>query len=257
MRVILVDQNPDDRLVPVVEAVAGRVDVLHLRAPQLGASHACNVGFGASTADVVGRPDDDCSYMEDTIERVVGALEAQPGWSAVCGITCDDSSRPTQLRWDRAGGVVTRRNVFRRAIGSTLFVRRGALEAIGEWDETYGPRPQGDGTIRGGSEDGEYILRIIGSGLVLGYDPAIRIGHADFRPGLRDGESMRKAYVYGLDHSRLLRHCGYPRSYAGWRAIQLFAAAAVFLTRGEPGRARFYAAMGRGRLRGIVARGRD
>src|SRR5262249_17122072 len=79
-------------------------------------------------------------------------------WDALCGITCDESGRPTQLRWDKTGGIVTRDNIWRRAIGSTLFLRRSLVESLGEWDESFGPRPHEDGTIRGGSEDGEYLL---------------------------------------------------------------------------------------------------
>jgi hypothetical protein len=66
---------------------------------------------------------------------------------------------------------------------------------------------------------------------------------------------MRKAYFYGVDHTRLLRQYGFPRRYAASRAAQLFAASAFFLVKSEPGAARFYAAMARGRLRGLFLRG--
>jgi glycosyltransferase involved in cell wall biosynthesis len=253
-RVILVDQNADDRLAPIVDSCRDDVDVLHLRS-EPGVSRACNVGFAECTAEIIGRADDDCWYAPGTLARVAEAFAEHTDWDALCGITCDESGRPTQLRWDKTGGIVTRDNVWRRAIGSTLFLRRTLVESLGEWDESFGPRPQEDGTIRGGSEDGEYILRILERGFTLGYDPSIRIFHAEFTPSVHDQPSMRKAYYYGLDHSRLLRHCGYPRWYPAWRSAQLTAGAAYFLARGEPGRARFYGAMARGRLVGMVRRG--
>lgn len=254
-RVVLVDQNPDERLRPVVEAFHDRVAVLHHRS-EPGVSRACNVGFRECTAPLIGRADDDCWYPPDTLGQVVDAFEANHDWEALCGITCDESGRPTQLRWDSTGGIVTRSNVFRRAIGSTLFLRRSVANSVGEWDESYGPRPYPDGTIRGGSEDGEYILRILDRGFTLGYDPSIRIFHAEFTPAVRDRKSMRKAYYYGLDHSRLLRQYGFPPRYVLWRAAQLFAAFAFFLVRGQAGRARFYLAMARGRLAGMFLRSR-
>jgi hypothetical protein len=79
--------------------------------------------------------------------------------------------------------------------------------------------------------------------------------HEDFTPAIRDRRSMRKAYFYGLDHTRLLRQYGFPSWYPGWRSAQLVAASALFLAKGQPGRARFYAAMARGRLRGMFRRG--
>jgi glycosyltransferase involved in cell wall biosynthesis len=252
-RVILIDQNPDDRLVPLVEAWADRLQVAHLRSAP-GVSRACNVGLRHATAAVIGRADDDCWYPPDTLERVFEAFELHPEWDALSGMSCDEEGRPTQLRWDRTAGVVTRESIFRRTIGFTLFMRRSLISALGEWDESYGPRPSGDGTIRGGSEDGEYALRILSAGSTIGFEPSIRIFHADFTPSVRDREAMRKAYFYGVDHSRLLKRYGYPAWYPGWRSVQLIAAAGLFLGRGEAGRARFYAAMARGRVRGMFVR---
>jgi glycosyltransferase involved in cell wall biosynthesis len=251
-RAIVIDQNPDDRLGSVLAAHQDRASVLHLRS-EPGTSRACNVGLHHATADIVVRADDDCWYPPDLLERVGGALDAHPEWHAVSGICCDESGHPTQLRWDRTPGVVARENIFRRAIGVTMFMRRSLVDSLGDWDESYGPRPFPDGTIRGGSEDGEYILRALTAGATIGYEPSIRVFHADFTPSFGDRQSMRKAYFYGLDHSRLLQQYGFPRWYPGWRAAQLGMAAAAFLVRGEPGRARFYSAMGMGRARGWLA----
>jgi GT2 family glycosyltransferase len=250
IRVILVDQNPDDRLAPIVEANSERVALLRVRS-EPGTSRACNVGFRHCTSEIIGRADDDCWYPPDAIDRVVNAFQEHPEWDALSGMSCDEEGRPTQLRWDRAAGVVARENVFRRTIGFTLFMRRSLVDSVGEWDESYGPRPTIDGTIGGGSEDGEYVLRILAAGLTIGYEPYIRIFHADFTPSVRDRKSMRKAYSYGLDHTRLLKQYGFPSWYPAWRSAQLVAASGLLLARAEPGRARFYAAMARGRLRGM------
>jgi glycosyltransferase involved in cell wall biosynthesis len=249
-RVILVDQNADDRLSPIVEANSDRLALLRIRS-EPGTSRACNMGFRHCTADIVGRADDDCWYPASVLERVAAAFETHPEWDGLSGMSCDESGRPTQLPWDRSGGVVTRGNVFRRAIAFTLFMRRSLIDSLGEWDETFGPRPGPDGTIGGASEESEYLLRGLAAGFTIGYEPAIRICHDDFTPSVRDQKSMRKAFSYGVDHSRLLTKYGYPRRYAAWRSAQLVAASGLFLARGEPGRARFYAAMARGRLRGM------
>jgi GT2 family glycosyltransferase len=252
-RILVVDQNPDDRLSPIVDGFHDRLGVLHLRS-EPGVSRACNLGFRHSTADIVGRADDDCWYPPDVLDRVVRAFEEHPDWDALCGMSSDEDGRPTQLRWDKTPGNVTRGNLFRRTIGFTLFLRRSLIDSVGDWDESYGPRPARDGSIRGGSEDAEYVLRILADGYTIGYDPSIRIFHPDFTPAVGDRTSMRKAYFYGVDHTRLLRHYGFSLWYAGWRAAQLVAASGFFLARREPGRARFYAAMARGRLRGMFIR---
>jgi glycosyltransferase involved in cell wall biosynthesis len=250
-RVILVDQNADDRLDSIVAAYSDRVALLRVRS-EPGTSRACNVGFRHCTAEIVGRADDDCWYPPDLLARVAAAFREHPQWEALSGMSCDEAGRPTQLRWDRTAGVMTRWNVFRRAIAFTLFMRRSLLESLGDWDETYGPRPLSDGLIGGASEETEYLLRALAPGFTLGYEPSIRIFHADFAPAFRDRGAMRKAYTYGLDHARLLRQHGFPKPYGWWRAVQLGGVSAALLLRGEPGRARFYAAMARGRMRGMV-----
>jgi hypothetical protein len=166
----------------------------------------------------------------------------------------DAEGRRSQLRWHHDSGLVTPRNLWRRAIGFTFFIRRAATSTVGEWDESYSTRlgPDGD-LILGGGQDGEYFLRALERGVSIGYDPSIRIGHADFRPSVRDKVAMHKAYVYGLNHSRLLKQYRFPWRYRAWRATQLVAGSGYFLLRGELGRARFYGAMTRGRLRGLLA----
>lgn len=250
VRVILVDQNADDRLASIVSSYERRIPLVRLHS-EPGVSRACNTGLRHCVADIVGRADDDCWYPPDVLERVVRSFEERPTWDGLCGITCDDSGRPTQLRWDRSAGVVTRGTVFRRSIGSTLFMRRSLIESVGLLDESYGPRLRGDGTVSGGSEDGEYVLRMITKGFTVGYVPELRIHHANFEPSFSDSDSMQKAYSYGVDHSRLLKQYDFATWYAAWRATQLFAATGLFLAKGKPGKARFYAAMARGRVRGM------
>ena len=250
-RIILVDQNGDDRVRPVVSSFESRFPIVYLEAPA-GLSRARNRAHPLLTGDIVAFPDDDCWYPSDALERVVKAFDKHPEWDAISGMSCDDEGRPTQIRWHAMAGAVSRENVFRRAIGFTLFMRRSLVDSVGEWDESYGPRPSIGGAIRGGGSDGEYLLRIISRGFTLGYDPTIQIFHPEFTPSVRDRKSMRKAYYYGLDHSRLLKHYGYPRWYPAWRSAQLTAGAGFFLLRGKPGRARFYGAMARGRLVGML-----
>lgn len=250
-RVILVDQNPDDRLVPIADSWRDRLTILRIRS-EPGTSRASNVGFRICTADIVARPDDDCWYPPEVLARIVNSFREHPEWDALSGMTCDESGHPSQLRWDRTAGIVTRKNIFRRAIAITLFMRRSLLESLGAWDETFGARPGPDGMIAGASAESEYLLRALAAGFTIGYEPAIQIGHADYTPSVRDREAMRKAYSFGVDHGRLLKKYGFPKWYAGWRSAQLVAASGLFLARGKPGRACFYAAMARGRLRGLL-----
>ena len=67
--VILVDQNPDDRLNSVLDHYDGRFPALHLRSER-GLSRARNVGLRRVTGDVVAFPDDDCWYPPNLLNQV-------------------------------------------------------------------------------------------------------------------------------------------------------------------------------------------
>jgi glycosyltransferase involved in cell wall biosynthesis len=58
---IVVDQNPDDRLVELLRPFELRFPIIHLRCER-GVSRARNLGPKYVSGDIVGFPDDDCWY---------------------------------------------------------------------------------------------------------------------------------------------------------------------------------------------------
>src|SRR4051812_21456238 len=66
---IVIDQNSDDRVAPVLAEYAGDFPIEYLRSTP-GHSRAFNAGLASVTGDVVAFPDDDCWYDPDVLERV-------------------------------------------------------------------------------------------------------------------------------------------------------------------------------------------
>ena len=60
--VLLVDQNDDDRLRPVVEKFAPRLNLTRLHSTVRNSSHARNVGLPLCRGEIIAFPDDDCIY---------------------------------------------------------------------------------------------------------------------------------------------------------------------------------------------------
>ncbi len=89
---IVVDQNPDDRLVPVVaRARALGMECHHLRQSEPNACKARNTGIESAKGEVVAFPDDDCWYERNVVERVLDRFEQQ---SKLDGLV---------IRWEEAG----------------------------------------------------------------------------------------------------------------------------------------------------------
>ena len=213
-RVLVVDQNADDRIVPFLGPA------LHLRSP-LGLSHARNVALPHITADAVAFPDDDCVYPPDLLERVAALLENLDG---VTG---------REPWWPAGAAMLTRDNLWNRSISFTIFLRRSVVERVGSFDETLGlPSRSGEET--------DYLIRALDAGARIAYDPTLVIEHpqkpADLSEvGARDGASL--GYI--------LRKHRYPRSTVTRMLVR--PAGGVLL---DPRRARFHLATLRGRLRG-------
>lgn len=225
-RVLLVDQNDDDRVEEVLAAHPQvRVERLH---SEPGLSRARNVALDRLTGDLVAFPDDDCVYPPDLLERVDARFAGEPALDGLTG------REPT---WTSEGAVLTRDNLWKRAISFTIFLRRGVVERVGTFDETLG-LPSASG------EEFDYLIRALDTGARIEYDPSLVVAH-DQKPdadayGAREGTSL----------GYLLRKHDYPLRTVTRMLVRPAGGAVVALARGDRRRARFQLDTLRGRVHG-------
>ena len=236
VRVILVDQNCDERVTPIL---AGRdLSVERLRSP-LGLSRARNVGLDAVSADLVAFPDDDCVYPAGLLSRVAGRL----GDEGLAGLTgrSEDTEGVSAASWRQDRAILTDENLWNRAISFTIFLRRDVVKSVGSFDEQLG---LGSGTPWSSGEEIDYLVRAIRSGARIEYDPTLVVTHDvradDERIGARDGASV----------GYLLRKHGYPPSAVGRMLVRPLGGVAVSLLHRDLARSRYQLATLRGRIRG-------
>ncbi|MEI8105691.1 MAG: glycosyltransferase family A protein [Actinomycetes bacterium] len=251
-QLILVDQNTDDRIAEIVAPYRESISILHIRSDTRGVSRGRNVGLEHSHAEVVSFPDDDCWYSEHFLRDLAATFKAILDRDGMTCVTLSEAGSPSGLLWARTAGRVTRRNVFRRSIGPATFYRRHVVEQVKEFDETLGV---GSGTPWGSGDDTDFLLRALGHGFNVVFEPRLTVFHPGPTPRFRDSRRMASAYSYGIGHGELLRRYHYPFSYQAWRVFEGFAVAMSFLLTGRLGRARFYAAMARGRARTLIEHG--
>jgi GT2 family glycosyltransferase len=238
LRVIVVDQNPDERLNDVLDGA--RLDILRLRS-EPGLSRARNAALEHLTADLVAFPDDDCAYPGDVLERVGRQLAGKPALDGLTGRAVDDAGNSSPS-WKRDAAVLTEANLWNRAISFTIFLRREIVDRVGAFDERLG---LGASEPWSSGEEIDYLLRAIRDGARIEYDPSLVVRHPigadDPKVGFRDGASV----------GYLLRKHGYPARTRGRMLVRPLGGALVSIGRGDPGRARFYLATLRGRMRGL------
>lgn len=242
--IILVDQNPDDRVSRLLPDYAGRLHLRLLRS-EPGATRARNVGLAAATGDIIGFPDDDCWYPQGVLSRVGDFLDKNAEWDGIIGHTVDEHGRTT-LPWHDTGGRLTSAMSWRRAVTYVYFLRSDAAMAVGGFDVSLGP---GAGTPWGAGDDNDYMLRVLKTGARVYFDPGLCVHHPPLFAGF-DSASLAKRERYARADGRVLNKHPMP---LWWRAAFFGVPLArwiLALASFDRGRLRFHWITFRGRCRG-------
>jgi len=242
VRVLLVDQNEDDRLEPVLQEQRS-FNLVRLHA-QRGLSRARNAALEDISADLVAFPDDDCVFASDLLERVARRFAGDRALDGLTGRAVDETGRSSQS-WAQDPAPLTRENLWNRAISFTIFLRAPLVAGVGRFDEQLG---LGATAPWASGEEIDYLVRALDAGARIEYDPALVVTHPDTRVspttltslGNRDGASV--GYI--------LRKHRYPKRTVGKMLIRPIGGALVALARRDRTEARFHLSTLRGRLLG-------
>ncbi len=245
VEVIVVDQNSDNRLVPVLEPCWQRLDVLHLRMPRPHANAARNLGLKLARGELAAFPDDDCVLPPGVLDRVDRTFRDDPTLAVLTGPAESPAGGLGSGRWRREGGEIDLRTVWTSVIEFNLWLRRDVAQALGGFDERLGP-----GTRFGSAEGNDLVARAIRAGHRAVYDPALRVIHPDKR---RTEIAAARARAYGAGLGLVLRRHA-PFSSTLTFLVRPLGGLLKALLRREALEARYFAATLRGRIEGLLAR---
>jgi len=173
--VILVDQNSDDRLAPLVQhAIDVGVRIKHVRMSEPNLSAARNLGLGLSEGEFVGFPDDDCWYESDVVAQLVDALRISPEVDVFVSNWVEQTSG-MNISLDGGDLELSAWRRFRGGPASSisLFLRKEVLEEVGGFDSRLGV-----GQWFGAGEETDLILRVLEAERIIRRLPNARIHHA-------------------------------------------------------------------------------
>ena len=242
--IILVDQNPDDRLAPIAAEYAGRLPLRHIRTPRPHANAARNLGLRAAIGDIVAFPDDDCTLPPGTLAQVAAAFR-DPALQVLSGPAASPAGGLGSGRWNPHGGPITLATVWTSVIEFNLWLRRDTALALGGFDEKLGP-----GSAFGSAEGNDLVCRALAAGHVARYDPTLLVVHPDKR--LSDVAADR-AHRYGAGLGFVLRRHAVPFGVWSPFLYRPVAGAALSWLRGRRHHAAYYWQSFRGRLLGLTA----
>lgn len=244
--VIVIDQNTDDRLVPLLNSYSTKFSIKHLRSAR-GLSRARNVGLPCITGDVVAFPDDDCWYPPGLLERVAAFFGEHPELDGVTGRPMGSSGAVWE-RWSTGYGILGRRDLLRRGISFTIFLRSHVAMAVGKFNESLGA---GAGTLWDWGEESDYLLRAMERGFRIYDDSGVLVYHREpADPGSL--ERRIKAYTYATGTGYFLRTHNYPFTFLGYILLRNAAGMAFRLGTFRAGRALHHWAIIRGLINGYL-----
>ncbi len=247
--VIVVDQNGDERLVPVLDNHP-KLTLLHLRSER-GLSRARNAGLRRAQGEIVAIPDDDCWYPKYLLGSVEAWFEAHRQFELLTTAlqTAEYSSSGPNL--PATSRRCTKANIWRCAISTTMFLRRSVCSAVGEFNEYLGV---GAPTTYQSGEETDYALRALEAGFRMWYEAALTVHH----PPIFSLERLRKnTYPFALGAGCVLGLHRYRLDQVCAHLLRSLGGAAFSLCRGDWNRAEIYALRGAGQLVGYLAGPRD
>ncbi len=246
--VIVVDQNRDDRLIPLLESYETQFSIKHLRSAP-GLSRARNVGLKHITGDVVAFPDDDCWYPPRLLEGVCKLFQTDPKWDILAVAPLDNKGNPFLSKAFVRHNYLTQKSVWGSAISWNLFMKAYVPQAVGYFDETLGV---GAGTRWGSGEETDFLLRAMQKGFRIWSEPGLVVYHetAYVRLGVSYG---KKAYRYALGMGRVLRKNRYPITLTLYFILKPLLGAVAMLAMVRPHKAFRYGCMFSGRLIGFLS----
>jgi glycosyltransferase involved in cell wall biosynthesis len=252
---IVVDQNPNDRLFPILSEwsakianqMGGRraIRVKHLRCAP-GVSRARNLGLKHSSGDILAFPDDDCWYHADTLQRVDVWFKQHEDYGILSGVSRDEHGRISSNRWWQAECDIKWINIFRTSGTCCYFVRRPLEEIPLLFDESLGP---GAGTQFGCGEDTDFLLTLMSHGIRGRFCSSLQIGHP-YRDGFVD---VQRAARYGGGFGGVLAKHSNPALLFGLVTFD-FTRAAVRMLLGDHLRASQLWAHGQGMIQAYFLR---
>ncbi len=204
---VLVDQNSDDRLIPIIDSYSEQLNIKHIQS-EPGLSRARNRGLAAAEGEIVAFPDDDCWYGDNLLEKTALLTEQNPEIQGITGICFDDRINKSYGRINNRKGLITKFNVWLKGSSASMFLLRDFIEQNKlNFDENLGL-----GSAYYSGEETDFILTMLKIGGNIYFDPEIRVGHP-YKKNLMNHEMIEQGFQYGLGFGYVLRKHNYSYLY--------------------------------------------
>lgn len=199
--VLVVDQNPDDRLAGLFQKNwPFLLERIH-RPGERGLSKGRNAGWRAARGQLVLFPDDDCWYPPFLLSRALEMLNSLQA-DVITGRASDESGRDINGRYAKKRQRINRSNVWISGIEWVMVFKKSTLVELDGFDEQVG---LGANTPWQSCEGQDIILRALAAGKTCFFDPNLFGYHEELNVMTPNSLMVSKGRAYGRGLGHVLR----------------------------------------------------
>lgn len=219
---IIIDQNNNDKVKEIADKYDDKLDIKYVKSHKVGLSYNRNIGIDMAKGHIIGFPDDDCVYENDTLEKVVNFFKKNEEYRIYSCKTMDQNKIDTFKKMHDGICEINSLNVLDTITSITFFVNFSE-DKYTKFDEKLGV-----GAEFGSGEEIDYILNLLSLGYKgryfgddIIYHPAKKHSKSkekyqrDYNYGRGFGALCKKQIVYRKDYkfikvmsSKLIRNIG-------------------------------------------------
>ncbi len=243
---IVVDQNADDRLVPILSEYRGRFPIQHIKSSEKGLDRGRNLGARHATGDWLMFPDDDSWYPADflkTLRRLIATEQAD----IYSGRSLNKDGKEIMVSFLPEDAEISRANIWHVLIEWVIVFRAETYRNAGGFDEDLGA---GSGTPWNSGEGQDLVLRCLSRGAKGLFRRALYGFHPEEQPNTNPEAHIAKMHGYSRGKGFVMRRHGYSFLEFLPELLRPAAGFVVYTLTGKPTLARRSRAILKGRLYG-------
>ena len=175
IEIIIIDQSDSDEIKNICNMYNNKNNpfIVYKRSNNLGLSFNRNLGLQFATGDIVGFPDNDCTYYPDTLENILNCfldIEFKDNDAILGQIYDNNNHQPIIKNWPQKKIKVTIFNFYNLSSSIVLFCKKNKMK----FNESMGV-----GTTFGSCEDTDYIYNMLVLKKKLIYCPNVKVWHPE------------------------------------------------------------------------------
>ncbi|MCD2173835.1 glycosyltransferase family 2 protein [Rhizobium sp. C4] len=243
---IVVDQNPDDRLVPILSEYRGRFPIQHIKSSEKGLDRGRNLGARHATGDWLLFPDDDSWYPADFLKTLRRLIATEPA-DIYSGRSLNKDGKEIMVSFLGEDAAISRANIWHVLIEWVIVFRAETYRKAGGFDEDLGA---GSGTPWNSGEGQDLVLRCLSQGAKGLFRRALYGFHPEEQPNANPEAHIAKMHGYSRGKGFVMRRHGYSFIEFLPELLRPAAGFVVYTLTGKPTLARRSRAILKGRLYG-------